>query len=1207
MHSINRRASTVKRLAGALSFWLAATAVPAVAIAQVGTTTEIIAGRVRGPDSLPIAGATVDVTSVENGVVKHTRTRADGRFSLLFRDGGAQYRLTVKYLGMAPASLTLTRQADEDRLIAEIRLAKTAVTLSAVQVTAQAQRPGAPPASTAGGTERVLSQQFLVRFPVSPGDLNSIAALAPGVVQIAGTDSGPASFSVGAQPANQNNVTVDGSSFLFGTLPQNSVRSVRVVTNAYDVSRGQFTGGQVATTTLSGTSVTQGTATVSAQQPSLEFPTSALPTFGQRYTQNTGSFGIGGPIAKDEAFYFASMQYDRRTDAVASLLDANGPTLANLGVSGDSLSRFLQLLGRKGVSPRAGAPSERLGTTLSTLGRIDWDFSDSHSLMIRGDYRHADQNATRIGTLSLPATGGMVSSDGGGLMASVTSNLGAFINEFRGYASSDQQSTNGFLASPLGVVTVTSDLTGGKSGLALLQFGGNPSLPRHTTTRLFELSNELSWLAGDAHRIKFGALLNANRSTISGVGNQFGTFIYNSLADFDAGRPALFARSLSGADQRSGTNNAALYIGDAYRQSQSLQVVYGARMEATRLPDAPSLNPLLQQTFGRRTDAWPTDVRVTPRVGFTYLLGNVAGIPAGVFKGGAGLFRGTVPLPLVGAVASATGLAGAQSNVLCAGSAVPTPNWQSFADDPATIPTSCAGGSTQPSLSSTRPSVYLFDSSFGAPEVWRGSLGWQRRIASRWAIGVDALHSYGERSAYATDLNLPAQGFVLSSEGNRPVLGQPGDIVPATGTATGNGNRPNVAFGPVISVASGFHSQATQLAFTLSGPALRGGGTSITYTYNRATDQSNGFGLGASAATTAGNPNVAEWGTSDLERRHQVVAQSISQFPHGLEFTVIGRLLSGPRYTPMVSGDVNGDGARNDRAFIPLTSGTAPITMDMARLLATTDSRAAECLRDQEGQLAQRNSCTTPWTPQLDLQVNWTPRAIRLDERLTLSLVATNTLAGADRLLHGNDLHGWGQPIIPDRNLVSVTGFDPNARQFAYKVNQHFGTPSGADNAFGVPFQLMLRGQVILGVDPVKAQIRAVTGGTGGNAASLKEVRDRILKGVPYPVQRILDGADSLKLDLTTAQRATLTAIATRYTTFVDSIGDAVAVLLSANGGRPDLGAMAPKLQQVNISIVKELQQSIKDAEAAITPAQWAKVPDRIKFPLGQPAPPPRP
>jgi hypothetical protein len=310
----------------------------------------------------------------------------------------------------------------------------------------------------------------------------------------------------------------------------------------------------------------------------------------------------------------------------------------------------------------------------------------------------------------------------------------------------------------------------------------------------------------------------------------------------------------------------------------------------------------------------------------------------------------------------------------------------------------------------------------------------------------------------------------------------------------------------------------------------------------------------------------------------------------------------------MVGGDVNGDGSRNDRAFVP--GSASPLSGDLSRLLATTDSRAGDCLRTQLGTIAARNSCTTPWTPQLDLQVNWTPRAARLDDRLTLSLTASNTLAGVDELLHGNNLRGWGQPIVPDRTLLSVTGFNSQSSQFSYKVNQHFGTPLGAGSAFRVPFQVGLRGHVILGTDPVKAQIKAVTGGgANGLPASVKEVKDRILKGVPYPVQTLVDQADSLELGLTRDQRVKLNTIATRYAAQIDSISNVVAQILVAAGPRPDVGALGPKMQNVNLTVIRILQQTIKDAQTTLAPEQWAKVPERIRLPFAQPpaAPPSRP
>jgi hypothetical protein len=1170
--------------------------------AQVGTTTEIIAGRVTGEDSLPIAGALVDVTSLTTGVIRHTQTHADGRFTLLFRDGGPQYRLIVRMIGMVPDTVTLARRGDEDRLIAQVRMSQTPLQLAAIQVTARNTRPGAPAASTAGGSQAVVPQALLVRIPIDNSDLAAIATLSPGVVAVAGSDSTPGSFSVAGQPANQNNVSVDGSSFLFGTLPQNSIRGVQIITNAYDVSRGQFTGGQVATTTLSGGTTFSGTATLNLQQPALQFPASNAPTFGQQYHLGTGSFGVGGPLVADKLYYFISAQHDYRSDPLASLLDASPAALANLGVASDSVTRFLQLAARDGVVARAGAPSTRVANTTVSLARFDWDLSGSSSLMVRGDYRHLGQDATRVSPFSLPATAGQNSSNGGGALTTLTSSLGRFINEARVYLSSNSQQTTGFFASPLGAVTVNSDLGAGQTGVSLLQFGGNPNLPNHVTSRLFEASNELSWLLHESHRIKFGTLVNVTRSSSRGVGNGLGTFIYNSLADLDAGRPALFARTLAAPDRNAGTNNATLYLGDAFRYSPSLQFVYGARLEGTELPNAPARNPAVEAAFGRRTDQWPTEVAVVPRLGFTYLLGNVAGIPSGSIKGGVGRFRGTVPDALVGAVAGTNGLTGSQTTLLCAGAAVPTPDWSAYAQDPATIPTECAAGAP-PTLTSAQPSVYLFDHGFGAPESWRASIGATRRFGIRWAIVVDALYALGTNGSYGTDLNLAAPAFALAGEGNRPVFAQPGSIVPATGSVAGATARPHPDFGTVLNLGSGLRSQTGQISISMTGPGFRSGLTSLSYTYLRSRDQSNGFSLGSYLPTTDGDPNRIEWGTSDLERRHQFVATVFSAFPHGLELSLIGRLISGPRYTPMVGGDVNGDGARNDRAFVPTLS-TGTIGPDLARLLAATDSRAAACIRSQLGQVAERNSCSTPWVPQLDVQVNWTPRARFLDQRFTFSLVATNTLAGLDQLLHGSNLHGWGQPAVPDRVLMSVTGFDPQTQAFVYTVNQHFGTPYGRTNPYGLPFQLGLRGNIQLGTDPVKAQIKAVTGGANGGAASVTEVRDRVMRNVPYPAQMLLDQADSLRLGLTSPQRTRLKAIAARYKQQIDSIGMAVAKLLVDAGPKPDLGALAPKFTSVNVFVVKTLQQVERDMQAAITPEQWAKVPDRIKFPVGQPPPP---
>src|SRR5437870_11276492 len=111
--------------------------VPRHAVAQVGATTDIIAGTVTGPDSQPLGGATVEVTSRETGGSRQVATDARGRFTLLFPDGGGRYELVVRYIGMAPAQLSVARQRDEDRIVANVQMGLAAITMEPVSVTAR--------------------------------------------------------------------------------------------------------------------------------------------------------------------------------------------------------------------------------------------------------------------------------------------------------------------------------------------------------------------------------------------------------------------------------------------------------------------------------------------------------------------------------------------------------------------------------------------------------------------------------------------------------------------------------------------------------------------------------------------------------------------------------------------------------------------------------------------------------------------------------------------------------------------------------------------------------------------------------------------------------------------------------------------------------------------------------------------------------------
>ncbi|HEY2026454.1 MAG TPA: carboxypeptidase regulatory-like domain-containing protein [Gemmatimonadaceae bacterium] len=1191
------------------------------ASAQVGSTTDIIMGKVLAPDNSPVAGARVEVTSAETGITRRKTTNERGEYSILFPDGGGSYRIRVTYIGYAPYESSVSRQADEDRLEHDIRLSRNPQVLSTVAVRAS-NRDNANDRPTPGSTERNLSAAQLDRLPIDKGDLATVATLAPGVIGTPATDSTPAVFSVAGQPTSQNQITLDGLTFSSGSVPQEAIRNTRVITSTYDVSRGQFTGGQVASTTRGGTNNVQGVVTYQLRDPSLEFVDESSASFGQKYQQNALSFGTGGPIKQDEAFVFGAASISRRTNPLSSLLAADPQTLARLGANPDSVQKFLAGLSTIGVGPTLPEiPPDRLADQASALVRFDYSLGEAHTLMLRGDWRGTLQNGTRISSYSVPSTGGDLHTTGGGIMATLTSHLGRFINEGRIYQSSDRQNTDPYLIAPDGRVTVASTLDDGTRSVTSLQFGGNPSLPQEQHTRLLEATDELSWITtGNAHRFKLGGLLNADRSTIGTIPNRYGTFFYNSLADFDANRPSQFTRTISGHDRLAGSNNAALYLGDAWRESAALQLTYGLRLEGTRFPQTPDYNPDIETMFGRRTDKTPTEVHLSPRAGFTYFLGlppqadsgRRGGGPGGfnqgswIFRGGLGEFRGRISSNLVATSVESTGLPGGQAVLTCIGPSVPTPDWQSYLADSSAIPTSCAsGGPVPPDAVGQRRNVTLFQDGYGAPKVWRSSLGATKRFLERYVFSFDGSLAYGVNQAGAHDLNLdPTPKFTLGDEGGRPVFVPAATIVPFTGATSIIASRLYPQYGSVTELTSTLHSLSTQFTVSLGGLTLQGITFQGSYSFLRSRDQQNGFSSGTfggfGGGSTAGDPNVVEWGTSDLERRHSLLGTITYPARAWLDITAIARLTSGQAFTPVVGGDVNGDGSRNDRAFIfdptsPSIQSDTALVNGMARVLANASPRARSCLMSQLGTVASRNSCSTPWTPALDVQFNFKPGAFGLDRRLTMSLQLQNTLVGIDQLLHGNNLHGWGQPVFPDRTILYVRGFDPSTNQYVYQVNEHFGAADARNSAFRVPFQVGLQGRLTLGQDPARQQVRQIFSGPNGQPPTRETYVARMQRLVPNPFLATLGLNDSLKLALTPEQKTKLQAESDSLKPRADKLVNEIADMLAAAGSNPDPQVIFARLSGKTQEGRKMAEGAVNDLRATLTPEQWAKLPDSVK------------
>jgi hypothetical protein len=1173
--------------------------------AQVGSTTDIVTGRVLGPDGKPMENVTVAVRSAESGITRTKHTDASGRYTILFPDGGGQYRVEFRAIGFAPISRNVARQGDEDRLVTDIQLgSQVAARLSAVTVTARTgtRERGTPPTPGEGG--RTLNSDQLARLPVDMSDVSAIAAMAPGVVGIAGNDTTAAAFSVAGQRSTLNNTTLDGLSFGSFSVPTEGLRSTRVVTNTYDPSRGQFSGGEIASTTRGGTNELTGGFTYSRRDPVLEFEGADSAAVSPTYLQDQISAGLGGPIVKDKLFIFGSAQLRRRSDPVQSLLASSPATLTTLGLDQASVQAFESKVSALGIPSPAAVPDRRIGDNTVGLVRLDYFLNDANSLTVRGDYRGSTQDPTRSNPYALPSSAGASTTSGAGIAATLTSNFeSGIINELRTYYSRDNNHSEGYLTLPAGRVRISSPLADGTQALSVISFGGNPGFPQAGSSSLLEAADEVSYLSRDrTHRLRLGSLFDLNTFRQNVTNNRLGSYTYNSLGAFLSDAPDSYSRTLLSQERAGKTVAGALYLGDTWRPNRQVQVVYGLRAEGTRVGDAPPLNTDVESKFGVRTDNFPSEVHVSPRAGFSVNLTKpnpndpfAQFQPAFLLRGGIGEFRAKTPTGLFTSAAGATGLTDTEQQVSCIGPAVPAPDWQSYYADPNSAPTACVAGASVPSnFSAVRPAVTLFAPDFEAPRSWRASLGLQHRLIRNITLSADGSYARGVALYGARDLNLnPTPAFTLADEGNRPVFAPANAVVPTTGQVTSSGSRIHPEYGQVLELVSGLRSDTRQLTVSLNGATQGGTFFTFAYTAQRTRDQSSftccSAAQGFASPTTAGNPNVSEWAPGDQDIRNTFQTYVTKPMNSWLEITANARLSSGAPFTPMVSGDINGDGSHNDRAFIfnPATTQDAALGAAMKQLIAGAPSNIRDCLTSQMGSVAGRNSCRGPWTPSLDMQANFRPQGFNLNRRMTFSLVASNVLAGLDQALHGSKLRGWGQFNRADPTLLYVRGFDPAKQQFVYDVNGRFGATNTSRAVYRQPFVLALQARLTLGPDPRERFRQIFAARTDSSSLAAAAVQN--------PVAQIIELRDSLKL--TDAQVAQLSVVSDTLAAKSQALGAAIRaqVAKQGSGGNPTaiISAIRPQIVEGR----KNLAAAMTSVQSILTPEQWKQVPDHIKNP----------
>src|SRR5438034_2940856 len=317
-------------------------AAPAVLHAQSLAAGGAIEGTITDESGAVLPGVNVTIRNTGTGIVRDTHTDAAGVFRAPLLPVGT-YEVTAALTGFATTKRPSLVLNIGSVLSIDVAL-KVAATQEEVTVTAEA-----PVIETARTQQSsTVNERAVSNLPVNGRNFIDFVLTTPGVTR--DTRAGDISFA--GQRGTLNSVVIDGAdnnNTFFGQslgrtgsgrapyqFSQDAVQEFQVNRNAYSAEFGRAGGAVVNVVTKSGTNDFHGSAFEFFRDKSLNANTWAnkiLVPIRARQPFRVHQFGgsLGGPLAKDKAFFFVSYDGQRQKipNAIVLTLPANLPTDAD--------------------------------------------------------------------------------------------------------------------------------------------------------------------------------------------------------------------------------------------------------------------------------------------------------------------------------------------------------------------------------------------------------------------------------------------------------------------------------------------------------------------------------------------------------------------------------------------------------------------------------------------------------------------------------------------------------------------------------------------------------------------------------------------------------------------------------------------------------------------------------------------------------------